>query len=258
MYSEDYEKQVFIGKIEDKIRLCKKNNSIEYTDFLDVNKKSIVLDVLKKNKFSNYIINNSEDEFEKNIIILYPEKYGKQIAIEFYNKIVQVIKIENPRQLNYEHRVYLSGLMKLGIKREKIGDIFVFENGASIIVFQELASYISLELKELKRFNKSKISIENIKQLEKKEIEFENTNIIVSSLRLDSLVSSLAKCSRTKSKEIIELGKVFVNGKNETKISKLVNQNDIINIRGKGKFILEKVESKTRKENLRVSLKKYI
>lgn len=128
MIEKDYEEKIFISKIKDKIEYCKNKNVITYTDFLDISKKGLALEVIKNEKFNNYIINNSTDEFEREIIIFYPEKLDRQIAKSHFEKIVEIIRIENPKQLEYEHRIYLSGIMKLGIKREKFGDILVNNN----------------------------------------------------------------------------------------------------------------------------------
>lgn len=253
----DYEKQIFLAQIKDKIEFCKTKNKIEYTDFLDLSQKSLVLNFLKKEKFNNFIINDDEKEFDRNIFIFYPEKLEKDIAKKYFNQIVEVIKIKNPKELKYEHRVYLSGIMKLGIKREKFGDILVFEDEAYIIALKELSNYLYSELKGLKRFQKSLITIEEVEKLPSKENEFEDISIIVPSLRMDNIVSDLAKCSRNQAKELIEEGKVFINGIQEFKISKLINTNDIITIRGKGKFIFDNVENKTKKDNFVLKLKKF-
>ena len=257
MQNEKIENEIFISKIIDKINFCKNRNTIEHTDFLDINQKSMAVEVLKQEKFDTYIINDNEHEFDRNVIIMYPDKFDIQIAKKYYEDIINFIKIENPKNEKYEHRVYLSGIMKTGIKREKFGDIIVNKNDASIIVFKELTTYLFKELQQLKRFKKSNISIFNITQLEQKEKEFEDIKIIVTSLRLDNIVSELSKISRTKAKVIIENSKVFVNGKCEEKISKNIKLNDIITIRGKGKFIFEKIENKTKKDNFIINLKKY-
>lgn len=257
MINEKLENEIFISKIIDKINFCKNRNTIEHTDFLDINQKSIALDVLKSEKFNTYIINNNEHEFDRNIIIMYPEKLDVQIAKKYYEEIISFIKIENSKNDKYEHRVYLSGIMKTGIKREKFGDIIVNEDDASIIVFKELANYFFKELKLLKRFQKSNITVNNIDELVLKEKEFEDINIIVHSLRLDNFVSELVKCSRTKAKEIIENSKVFINGKLEEKISKIVKENDIITVRGNGKYIFDNIENKTKKDNLILKIRKY-
>ena len=128
MIENDYEEKIFKSKIKDKIEYCKNKNIITYTDFLDISKKGLALEVIKNEKFNNYIINNNIDEFDRNIIIFYPEKLDVEIVNKYFEKIIDVIRIEIPKQLEYEHRVYLSGIMKLGIKREKFGDILVNNN----------------------------------------------------------------------------------------------------------------------------------
>ena len=66
------------------------------------------------------------------------------------------------------------------------------------------------------------------------------------SLRLDNIVSDLARTSRSKASEIIAQERVFINGQSETKNSKNVKLNDIITIRGKGKFIIKEFTGTTR------------
>ena len=45
----------------------------------------------------------------------------------------------------------LSGIMKLGIKREKIGDILVRKNGADIVILNEVSHFLLTNLSELTR-----------------------------------------------------------------------------------------------------------
>ena len=58
--------------------------------------------------------------------------------------------------------------------------------------------------------------------------EFEEYNIIVTSLRLDNFVAELANCSRTNASDMIIEGRVFVNSINEFKDSKKINIGDLI------------------------------
>ena len=88
-------------------------------------------------------------------------------------------------------------------------------------------------------------------------LEFEEFTIIVSSIRLDCFVSELAKCSRSKAEEYIELGKVFINSIQELKTSKKLVAGDVITIRGKGKFIFSNIEKETSKARCVILIKKY-
>ena len=125
----------------------------------------------------------------------------------------------------------------MGIKREKIGDIVVFDEGSNIIVLNEIIDFVKINISSLTRFSKSYINIKRIDELYEKEVKTEELQIIISSLRLDNIVSELMKTSRTKAKEIVNSGRVFVNFENIIKDSKTLKEEDILTIRGKGRFI---------------------
>jgi len=52
--------------------------------------------------------------------------------------------------------------------------------------------------------------------------------------------------------------RVFINGQNETKLSKQVKLNDVITIRGKGRFVIKKFEGTTRSGRTVVAIEKYV
>ena len=249
--------KLLVAKIIDKYEFCKTKNKITYTDFLNISEVSIVKNVLKEEKIQNYIIYGGKEETDRSLVIFYPEKFSKEMVEKNFEKIFEVIRIKLPNNIQYEHREFLSGIMKLGIVREKFGDIIVTDFGADIIVLSEISKILSNDLKTLTRFRKSEITIENIKELSKIETEFEEVNIIVSSIRLDNFVAELANCSRNNSEEIINEGRVFINSINEFKPSKKININDIITIRGKGKFIFDGIEKETRSGRYLLNMRKY-
>ena len=214
-------------------------------------------ELLDEKKINKYIFWGGKEEADRCILIFFPEKLDRSAIEKNYNKIFKVIRIKLPSNLNYKHSEFLSGIMKLGIKREKFGDIIVTDFGADIIVFSELADVLCEDLKMLTRFRKSHISIENIKDVTIIKPEYENINIIVSSIRLDNFISELARCSRTKATEVISLGKVYINSVNEFKESKRLQVNDIITIRGKGKFIFDSIEKTTRSGKYLINIRKY-
>ena len=83
-------------------------------------------------------------------------------------------------------------------------------------------------------------------------------NIHANSMRLDSIVSEIAKCSRNKAEELIKSEKVSINCKYEYKLSKQVNIGDIIIVRGSGKYIINDVRENPKTKRLSINLKKYI
>ena len=251
------EEELIISKVQDKIQFAKSKNKVTYTDFLNIVEKSKIEKFLKIQPYKNYFFFGGNDNSERGVFIFYPEKITEEIAKKNLDDIFSIIKIESSKEENYEHRIYLSALMKLGIKREKIGDIVVRDSGADIVIFKENSVYIENGLKQLTRFRNSEIDVFELDKLENKPVEFEEFTIIVSALRLDCLVSELAKCSRNNAEEYIELGKVFINGIQEMKTSKKMNFGDIITIRGKGKFIFDEQVKETSKNRLVLKIRKY-
>lgn len=260
---KDYKRQedkILLAQILDKIKFCTARQKIEFTDFLDMYQISCVENFLKRINYKNYIFYGGFPDAERKILIVYPEKFTTQMLEKNYNKILNIVRIELPEEDNgkFTHRNYLGGIVKLGLKREKVGDILVFENGADIITINEFSNTLKTELSSLTRFQNSNITVTDLKELRKQEIRIEEVKIIVPSLRLDNIVSDLAKTSRSKAVQIIESERVFVNGKNEIKHSKQIKQNDVITIRGKGRFVIKDFTGTTRSGRTVILVEKYI
>ena len=257
---QNLEDKLLQAKLQDKIKHCKNRNKIVNTEFLNLHQKNIIQSKLNELKIKNYIFHGGFEEAENKALILYPEKLNKEIVLNSINEIINVIKITLPNELvgKYEHRDYLSSVMRLGLGRERIGDIIVYDDEAYIIVLKENADYIKDSLREFTKFKKSKIEIIDINKIKSKTPEFIEVEIYVSSNRLDSIVSEIARTSRSKAEELIKNERVSINCKFEYKSSKQVNIGDIIIVRGSGKYILENIKENTRTKRLLITLKKYV
>ena len=252
-------KKLLEAKIEDKFQFAISKNKMTHTDFLNMAEKTLAEKFIKEKHISHFLFfgGNGEDS-ERNILLFYPEKFSQEMVEKNFCKIVCALSIQLPKEVHYEHKIYLGGILKLGIKREKIGDILVRENGADIIVIQEIAEFLKQHLVELTRFQKADCEIISIDEVEHKEKQFEHFSIIVSSMRLDNFVSELARCSRTKAGEILKEQRVLINDAIETKFSRKVNIGDRITIRGKGKFVVQEMEHKTKSEKQVIGVNKFI
>lgn len=260
---KDYKKQedkLCLSQVLDKIEFCESREKLEYTDFLDMYQVALVENFLRRINFKNYKFFGGYEDSERKILIVYPDKYNDSMIEKNYSKMLKILRIELPEEEfgKYSHRNYLGGIVKLGLKREKVGDILVSNQGADIVVVSDFAEVLKKELPSLTRFENSKIEIKEISDIIKKEVKIEEVSIIVPSLRLDNIVSDLVKTSRSKAKQIIEQERVFVNGQNETKMAKQVKIGDIITIRGKGRFIVKEQTGTTRSGRAVLKIEKYV
>lgn len=254
------DEKMLLAQILDKAENVDKKNRIEYTDFLDMTQIKLVQNFINRQKIDNYILYGGFEEAERKIFAFYPEKFNAQIVKKNLENIVQIIRIELPADLKgkYTHRDFLGGVMKLGVKREKVGDILVDYNGADIIIEKEISKFLLENIKELTRFSKSTITLENINNLRKVEVRKEELEIIVSSLRLDNVIAELARCSRNKALEIINMERVFINFQVETKKTKQIKPGNIITIRGKGRFIIKELLGQTKSGRTILKIEKFI
>ena len=254
------EDKFLVSKILDKIKAANTKNYLAYTDFLNMREQKIAEEVMKIQKINNYFFYGGNFDMERKILVIYPDKLTEEICIEQAKKQLSIIRITLPKANSIElsHRDYLGLIMKLGVKREKLGDILVFENGADIIVEKEIAKFLLEEMPRFTRFHKAQIEEHEIDELRQANLNLEELTVIVPSLRLDSMVSELAKCSRTKASEIIEQERVFINFEICTKASKLLNVADIVTIRGKGRFKIEEQLGLTKKDNIIVKVLKTV
>ena len=146
--------------------------------------------------------------------------------------------------------------MKLGIKREKVGDILVDDKGADILIKTDILKFILANLTELTRFQKSKIEEIELNELRQIEEKKEKFTITVSSNRLDNIVAELAKCSRSKANELILQERVLVNYQTITRQTKEIKENDRITIRGKGRFEIKEKVGNTKKGRIVIEVEK--
>lgn len=254
------EDKLLEAKILDKIKFTKTKNKIQYTDFLNLAEQELALNIMKNANFTNFYFFGGKENTERKILVMYPEKLTEQMSRKNDYTILDIIKIELPKELEgkYSHRNYLGAIMKLGVEREKIGDIFTDNKGANIIVKKEISKFLVQNLSTLTRFQSSNIKIADISELKDTKVSKMEISAVVASLRLDNIIAILAKTSRNKALEIINSERVFLNFKLEIKSSKQVKVGDFITIRGKGRFEFKEISGNTRKGRYVVKFDKYI
>ena len=250
--------KILLAQVSDKIEMCK--NKIEYTNFLDLAQIELVQNYIDKLKIENYISYGGYEQSERKLFVIYPEKFNSTVVEKNLVSIVKIVRIQLPDELKgkYAHRDYLGAVIKLGVKREKVGDIIVDNDGADIIVEKDISKFLLENLSGLTRFSKSKITIEKIDNLRTVEVRREERDIIVSSLRLDNVISELARCSRNKALDIINMERVFVNFQCETKKTKQIKTGDMVTIRGKGRFYIKELVGQTKSGRVIVKIEKFV
>jgi len=158
---------------------------------------------------------------------------------------ISFLKIISKEKL--KHPDILGALMNIGITREVIGDIIINEE-VYVIVCSEIKNYI--------KDNLLKVNKENVEVVFTDRLNFDQTDnyfsesIIVSSLRVDSILSKGIHLSREKAQELINMRYIKINGKICLNNDYICKENDIISITKFGRIIVRDITRKTKKDKL--------
>lgn len=146
--------------------------------------------------------------------------------------------------------------MNLGIERSKLGDILIQEKMAYLFACDGMVDFICNELTRVRHTTVQAVRIE--REEFDYEPRYEEIRGTVASVRLDSLLSLAWNSSRSKMAPLIEEARVYVNGKLITSNGYHVRENDIISVRGMGRFRYMGMISETKKGRCYVLVYKYI
>lgn len=156
-----------------------------------------------------------------------------------------------------DHRDYLGAILSQGVKREAVGDINVFDDGAEIWVLKDISSHICMCLDKIKHTG---IKLQPIEQQDARERiqNYKEYTINAASMRLDAIASAMTGMSRGKILEMIKKGEVRMNYGEEYNPSSKTAPGDIISIKGYGRYIISQVLGNTKSGRLNIQIKKYI
>lgn len=169
---------------------------------------------------------------------------------------MKLLKIKNTSKFNnLTHKDFLGGILSLGIERNKIGDLLVKDDICYVPVHEDIESFLICNIDKI---GKAACKAEILEQYESlPQFNFKEEIILVSSLRLDGIVSKLANISRAKAQTMVEQGRILIDYVKVKDKSYEVKEDERITIRGVGKFILGITVGCSKSGRLKVSIKKY-
>lgn len=204
-------------------------NNYGKTNFITQKELMLIKGKLFKNEYNIYWL---YDECSKVIL------YKKDIPD------IKLFKIKCKNKLR--HQEILGTIFSLGIKEDTFGDIVKYNDEFYIFLLPHLVSYFTCNLTEI---NGNKIILEEV-DIASKDKFIQDTvakEYIVSSLRIDNIVSSITNCSRRDTLDKFKNNEVNLNYNDEIKPTRVLQEGDIFSIRRYGKFKFNKILKMTKK-----------
>lgn len=237
------EELFLINRLKDLANIAYEKNIYTYSDFLNINELSILNQIKETLPPVTLSITGGNNYAERKIAVFSPEEIYYQETIPI--AVLSITPLNSKFAQPLTHRDFLGAILNLGIKRNKIGDIFVKENHAYIYCKEDISKYIIDNLFKIKR---TTVSVQ-MSQNETLNVtpNFKEITGTISNIRLDSLIATAFQTARNSIINYIHEGKVFINGKLTTSNGAAVKAGDIISVRGKGRFVFEGVIKETKK-----------
>ena len=210
-----------------------------YTYFLDNNEFNQVKGHLKKSEYSIY------------------KPYNDSEKIILYKKEPDVFLYEIKTNNLLRHQDIMGSLYNLNLDKSLFGDIVITNNKYYFYVLGIISNEVERSFNKVGRFN-IEIDRVNLDVLSNYEREYESIEVIVSSLRIDTIVSKIINSNRSKVKELISNKDIMLNYNYLKNYSHNLHPGDIFSIRRFGKYKFIDIKKNTKSGNLIIEIYKYI
>ena len=153
------------------------------------------------------------------------------------------------------HRDMLGAFMALGLTRDSIGDIIIVDSDIYLFVVAQTANFIAQSMNSAGKVPLRFEPIDGEIQIpEPKGTCFHDT---LSSMRLDAVIASAYRLSRSEASELIRAGLVKLNHIPCERVDAAVAEGAMLSVRGRGRTQLRKIEGLTRKQRIGVTFFRY-
>ena len=247
------EEQQLEKRLSELSNLAYSRDIVTYSDFLNLNELNILHSMPKDRLYTKFVTFGGYGLAERQMAAFLPDALSLRGEMSWCSEeewgdypfdILRISPLHAKYAEQLTHRDYLGTILGLGIERAKIGDILVDGTDAVVFVHRTLQSFL---MEELTRVRHTQVLVKEISREDfQYEPKYEEIRGTVASVRLDSLLSLAFSASRTKLSGLIEGAKVFVNGKLITTNSYQLKENDVISVRGYGKFRYNGTGAKTK------------
>lgn len=248
------EEQLFLKHISDLAYAAYQKYIPMSTGFLSLYEQDLFFSHRESVPPIDYRLNGGTPFSERKMICFLPDKelYADYSPIS----VLEIVPIQIKFSEELSHRDYLGALMHLGIDRSVLGDIVIQEEKiAYLFCKQTISEFIVEHLSCVKHTNVKCRYYEGA--WKKLEPRMEMVSGSVASVRLDSVLAVVFPGSRSQLSGLIEEKKVFVNSRLEEAAGYSLKPQDVVSVRGYGKFIFQEVTGITKKGRKMVAVLKY-
>lgn len=243
-----------IKRISDLALRCDRNGCLTHSAFLTPAECYLLETRKLPVGEAKLVFSGGRDDCERKVAFFLP--YYLQETDFDIGEIIKAVKIRSYFG-KPGHRDYLGAVLGLGIERDRIGDLLLFDDTAYLFC---LSSVVSVLLRELEKVGRISVKTEQIAltDVPVSERKTKKITFTVKSLRLDAVTGDLFGVSRTLAAELIREGAVTLNYTICEKVDAPVKEGDTLSVHGKGKGRISQIGGRSRKDRLFVEAELYL
>ncbi|MBQ9070968.1 MAG: hypothetical protein IJY23_06465 [Clostridia bacterium] len=226
-----------------------------FSDFLGLSEQSVFAEIKNAIPKGGFTLFGGADGCERIMV-----RFGNPEELGYVEDFpIRIVKIE-PKSKKFAeiltHRDFLGSILNLGIERKTLGDIVIIDNVGYIFAKDEVASYIADSIETVRRTD---VKAQIITELPEGELfKLSRIKIQLSGERLDAVISKVYSISRDDSLSLFKKRLVFVSGRLLENNSYTPKTDDVISVRGYGRFIYRGVSSLSKKGKLNADIDVYV
>lgn len=225
-----------------------------FTDFLGLADQALFAEIKQSISHVPYTAFGGESGCERVMI-----RFGDEESLGYTESFpIVCIKAEPVSQKfadKLTHRDFLGALLNLGIERSTLGDIAIADNVGYIFAKEDIAPFIVSELKRVKHTDVKLSITENIPT--GKLFQTERRKIQAVGERIDAVIAKVFSISRSECSALFSKRLVYVCGRLCENTSYTPKREEVISVRGYGRFIYHGYETTSKKGKLNIEVELY-
>ena len=200
-----------------------------YTNFLTRKELMLIKGKLPKKEYKVYELYE-----DSNKVILYKKLVPR----------ISLFKIET--SANLRHQDIMGTVFSLGLNEDTFGDILKYQDFFYIFLLPKIAEYFKVNLNVIRNFKVTLVEVDrNLAQNFRQE--YLSKELIVTSLRIDNVLSTLINLSRQDVLLKFKNKEVILNYEEELKPTRVLKIGDVFSVKRYGKYKFNAIKKITKK-----------
>lgn len=248
--SDSRQEQWLEARIQDVIRQGEKYPA--FTAFLDEREAAIAEKLVQRARCENFRLWGGYENGERVMLGVFPS-YQEPDPEEFP---ITAITVRYRPCDELSHRDFLGAFLGAGVQRSALGDILPEKGRCVLFVREETARFL---LEQVDKVGRVGVTLSpGFSEPLPEGREFAAFEGAIASPRLDCAVAAAVGLSREKAAGLVLSGMVMKNHEPVQSVSALVAEGDLLSVRGKGRYRIDRLGPKTKKGRLGIAGRKYL